>query len=71
MPTIYEQRCLNCGRHGHDKTECDTKKMQKEPHQVNHSIHKQSNDLTHKCEILYGKEEVDNEIKAEESLMNY
>ena len=69
MPTIYEQRSLNCGRHGHEKTECEKPQRQREPYEVKHNhINTQNNDVTQRCNILYEKEEVGTEIKAEEKL---
>jgi hypothetical protein len=77
MPTIYELRCLNCGCHGHGKAVCPHSPPRRADElQAQHTNKGKQNDIasTEKPphdNFNYGKEDVDLEIKAEESLMNY
>ena len=71
MPTIYEKRCLRCGKHGHEREDCPNSPSQ-EAYDEAQLLSKQNlRSMIEKMSINYGKHEVDTEIKAEESLMNY
>jgi hypothetical protein len=74
MPTIHEHRCLNCGSHGHGRAACPhpLSPREEKPALAPTNKGEQNNiSTTEKTDDQYGKEQVDLEIKAEESLMNY
>jgi hypothetical protein len=77
MPTIYEHRCLSCGSHSHDKSECpkaqarNAKNDDFSPVKAPSKGNQNYEPVNEKSIYKYGKEELATEIKAEESLMNY
>lgn len=80
MPTLYEHRCLKCGGLGHDRDECQNCHLETcsessqqvlswtgKPASTDHG--EEAADA--KLSIYFGKEEIEREIREEESLKNY
>ncbi len=80
MPTLYEQRCLECGGLGHDRDACLQSQREKsaESRQTVSSYEGKRGSTDHrdkvfdeKFSICFGKDDMEREIEEEESLKNY